>query len=375
MASGHRPRQLDVHLDPGGSGTVDDQSRAVDDSGNLETPSAGISVTVGSGSGQAVLVGDATIRANVDSNPAGTAEAFQYTATASGTATKLYLYVDGTNTATQIVVGIYANSASDTPGSLLAQATIAGPTSGWNAVPLPSATIASGTKYWIAVLGPSGAGLIKFRDTAGGGGKAQVSAQTNLTTLPASWSSGTSYTDSPMSSYAVQEGPDTTPPTVTTTFPASGATGIGTGTAVTATFSEAMNATTLNTSTLLLSGPGGSVPATVTYNAQNLTATLVPSSGLASATTYTATVVGGTLGAKDLAGNALAGNFTWSFTTSATGDTTPPTITTRSPAGGATGVSATTNVTATFNEAMNATTISTATFVLRTSGGAQVRRQ
>src|SRR5262249_1401721 len=46
-------------------------------------------------------------------------------------------------------------------------------------------------------------------------------------------------------------------------------------------------------------------------------ATLTPSSQLAASTTYTATIVGGSGGVKDLAGNALASNVVWSFTTGA----------------------------------------------------------
>jgi hypothetical protein len=45
---------------------------------------------------------------------------------------------------------------------------------------------------------------------------------------------------------------------------------------------------------------------------------------LASSTTYTATITGGASGVKDLAGNALASNFSWSFTTTST---TPPSST------------------------------------------------
>ena len=91
-------------------------------------------------------------------------------------------------------------------------------------------------------------------------------------------------------------------------------------------------------------------------------ATLTPSSALASSTTYTATVVGGASGVKDAAGNALATNFTWSFTTI---DTTPPTVSSVSHASGATNVSTSTNVTATFSEAMTACTITTSTVLLR----------
>ena len=55
-------------------------------------------------------------------------------------------------------------------------------------------------------------------------------------------------------------------------------------------------------------------------NYANGVATLTPTSALAANTTYTATVKGGSTGVKDLAGNALAADFTWSFTTAA-----PPT--------------------------------------------------
>jgi hypothetical protein len=98
--------------------------------------------------------------------------------------------------------------------------------------------------------------------------------------------------------------------------PAGGATGVSTGTSVTAAFSEAMNASTINTSTFVLRNPGGNiVTSTVSYNAGTNVATLTPSAVLAASTTHTATITGGASGVKDLAGNALATNFVWSFTT------------------------------------------------------------
>jgi hypothetical protein len=111
---------------------------------------------------------------------------------------------------------------------------------------------------------------------------------------------------------------DSTPPTVTATTPVNGATGVARGTNVTATFSEAMDATTINTTTFELRNPSNVlVAATVTYNASNRRATLTPNSNLAAGTTYTATVKGGATDprVKDANGNALAANFTWSFTT------------------------------------------------------------
>ena len=100
-----------------------------------------------------------------------------------------------------MVVGLYDNNASNNPGNLLAQATIVNPVKGaWNSVSVSAASITAGAKYWIAVLGPLGSGAVKFRDV-GLGGKAQVSSQSNLTVLPAIWSPGTTYSNSPLSAY------------------------------------------------------------------------------------------------------------------------------------------------------------------------------
>ncbi|WP_026733387.1 N,N-dimethylformamidase beta subunit family domain-containing protein [Fischerella sp. PCC 9605] len=112
---------------------------------------------------------------------------------------------------------------------------------------------------------------------------------------------------------------DTTPPTVTSATPSNGATNVSTGTTVKATFSEAMDAATISTSNFELRDPNNTlVTGTVTYDAASNTATLTPSSTLAISTTYTATIKGGTTGVKDQAGNALAQNYTWSFTTTNT---------------------------------------------------------
>jgi hypothetical protein len=150
----------------------------------------------------AILGGTSTIQSGRDSNTAGQAEAFQFVASASGSATRLFVYLDAANAASQVVVGIYAHNAqTGNPGGLLAQATLTSPTAGsWNSVTIPATNIVSGTKYWIAVLGPAGGGTIQFRDTAAGT-KSQTSSQTTLTSLPATWSPGTNWNNSPMSAY------------------------------------------------------------------------------------------------------------------------------------------------------------------------------
>ena len=122
--------------------------------------------------------------------------------------------------------------------------------------------------------------------------------------------------------------PDTTPPFVTEVTPAAGASSVPSTTTVSATFSEDVNAATVTTSTFELRDPANVlVPATVTYASATHTATLRPTGELASSTTYTAIVRGGSAGVADTAGNPLAASINWSFTTSgplplSVGDTT-----------------------------------------------------
>jgi Bacterial Ig-like domain len=158
--------------------------------------------------------------------------------------------------------------------------------------------------------------------------------------------------------------PDLIRPSVASTIPTSGATNVDEGTTVRATFSEPVSSPSVNTSTFRLSGGAGAVSGTVTLSGQ--TATFTPSSPLAYSTTYTARV---TTGVEDLAGNNLASDYVWTFTTRPAPDTTPPTVTTLTPASGATGVDPVVNVTATFSEAVAAASVNGTTFVLSGPGG------
>ena len=127
-------------------------------------------------------------------------------------------------------------------------------------------------------------------------------------------------------------GGDTTPPTITTRTPAAGATGVASAISPTAAFSEAMNPSTLTTSTFTLVQQGQTTPLAATVSYASQVATLDPTANLAANTTYTATVKGGSSGAKDVAGNPLAGDVTWTFTTAAGGNQPPtPVITSPSP--------------------------------------------
>ena len=85
------------------------------------------------------------------------------------------------------------------------------------------------------------------------------------------------------------------------------------------TFSEAINPSTINSTTLELrnASTNALVAATVSYDAATRRAILNPSGNLAARTRFTATVRGGATDprVKDLAGNPLAASLTWSFTT------------------------------------------------------------
>ena len=82
------------------------------------------------------------------------------------------------------------------------------------------------------------------------------------------------------------EAPDTTPPIVTTVNPLDLATNVPVNTSVSATFSEAMDALTMNTANFQVAGVTG----LVSFDAPSKTITFKPSNPLAENTTYTATI-------------------------------------------------------------------------------------
>jgi hypothetical protein len=160
--------------------------------------------------------------------------------------------------------------------------------SGVNAVFIPSNDLAPSTEYTVTVTGaPNG-----VRDLAG-----------NL--MVADF----------VISWTTTQAADTTPPTVTHLSPDDLATDVPLDSAVNATFSEAMDPLTISTASFTLEDSmGKGVTGSVNYNTVSKIATFTPSNDLAINTTYTATI---TIGAKDLAGNALAVDEIWNFSTSA----------------------------------------------------------
>ncbi len=101
---------------------------------------------------------------------------------------------------------------------------------------------------------------------------------------------------------------DFTAPTVSSTSPAADATGVAVDTTVSVTFSEAMDSSTITTSSFTLDSVAGSV----SYDSGTYTATFTPSANLSYSTTYTATL---STTITDAAGNPLASAYSWGFTT------------------------------------------------------------
>ena len=143
---------------------------------------------------------------------------------------------------------------------------------------------------------------------------------------------------------------DTTPPSVSATIPTNGATKVVPNAALSATFREAVDQSTITF--MLLSAGGVAVPTTMSY--AGTTAIFTPAGDLSYNTKYTATVIAGV---KDLAGNLMTSGYTWTFTTGSAPDTTPPFVTANTPAAGATNVSMNILPSVTFSEAVDQSTI------------------
>jgi hypothetical protein len=169
---------------------------------------------------------------------------------------------------------------------------------------------------------------------------------------------------------------DDTPPEVSSTYPANGAVNVALNKAVTATFTEVMDALTISTSSFTLTklADNSLVAGLLTYSDTTATFKFEARSGdLAPDTQYQGKV---TTAVADLAGNHMLDNYTWTFTTGALPDITPPQVSSTIPRDNATLVDLDQAISATFTEPVESTTITTATFTLNkqtTSGPEAVK--
>jgi hypothetical protein len=166
--------------------------------------------------------------------------------------------------------------------------------------------------------------------------------------------------------------PDTTAPTVTSFSPAAGATNVDSfNPIVTVTFSEVMDERTITFSTIEILDPSGDRRGgALTYNPGSSTATLVPIDGLDEGVTYTVRVRGGAVDprVKDVAGNALAADVTWTFTTALP----PLKVFATTPSDTSTGSSTGVAPIAFFNKPLKPETVNDTTVLLTDAAGAPV---
>src|SRR5207342_1809163 len=136
----------------------------------------------------------------------------------------------------------------------------------------------------------------------------------------------------------------TNPPSITSVYPADGATGVSLNSVAYAIFNRAMDKPTAEAAfSLKRTSDGAAVSGSFVWYGNALI--FDPTADLAPGTQYTATI---STAAKDLAGNPLAAAKSWQFTT-----TNPPSITSVYPANGATGVALNSVAYAIFNRAMD----------------------
>jgi hypothetical protein len=146
-------------------------------------------------------------------------------------------------------------------------------------------------------------------------------------------------------------------PTIVSTDPISDETGVVLNKIITATFNMPMDGATINSSSFILQQGNVPVSGTVTY--AGTTASFTPDVALLSGTIYTAKI---TTTVLNTAGDSIASNYIWNFTT---GSITAPLVIATDPLSNANGVALNKVIAATFSMPMDSSTITPITFTLK----------
>ncbi|MDT0188238.1 DUF4082 domain-containing protein [Microbacterium sp. ARD31] len=281
--------------------------RAIDDSANIGTPaSRSFSVSC------PCSIFGSTIPAVPDTDDnVGLELGLRFTPVVDGFATGVRFYKGAGNT------GTHVGSLWSSSGQRLAQVTFANETaSGWQTASFTQAVpIIAGQAYTVSYTAPRGhyaseqwafayrgvdAGAMQV---AGGFGATPAGVYGGVGTMPSSSYQKANYfvdltysatDDSPLIAMSHTPAPDSTAIPVTTT--------------VSARYSKAMAPGTPGLT--LRDSNNQAVPGTTSYDAPNRTITFTPTSQLAAAVRYTATLTG-----TDAQGNPITSGGTWSFTT------------------------------------------------------------
>ena len=298
-----------------GSATV--LVRAEDDSANVSTP-VSIPLTVTAQNCPCSVFPQADTPGTVDSGDGSSVNVgMNFSTTVAGEITGVEFYKSAAN------VGTHVGSLWSSTGTLMGSVTFSNETaSGWQtanfASPIP---VKANTDYVISYLAPSGHYSVDddYFSTAGAG-IAPITAPESTTAAPNGvyvYGSGTAFPTQSGSAANYWVDPvflnhtSSVPPTVTASTPAASATSVPVNSAISATFSEGIDPSTLTFTLTAQNGPVTS--GTVSYNQTGDVATFTPNGELGLDTTYTASVT-----ATDLWGNAIAAPYTWTFTTAST---------------------------------------------------------
>ncbi len=302
-------------------GSASIKVRAVDDSVNLGAVTT-VPITIGPQACPCTIWPASAVPGTVNAGDGGSLElGVKFRTTVAGSITGVRFYKSTANT------GTHLGSLWTASGTRLATGTFTGETaSGWQQLNFSTpVTVKANTTYVASYFAPNGG---YSYDTTFAGSDAGLAPLTGLKTgtdggngvyhygstsaFPSSASSGSNYWVDVVLDTSTAS---TTPPTVSSTSPTSGATGTSITAPVSATFSSAVDTDSV---TFTVKDPdGNTVPGAVTFPASNK-ATFTPSTELELNTGYTASVQ-----ASDVWGNTMAAPVTWSFTTSST----PPAVT------------------------------------------------
>lgn len=306
---------------PPGVGTYTLLSRAVDDSGNIETNPASITVDIGELTCPCSIWNLTSSVGAQEDDGAAVELGVKFQASEPGYITAIRFYKHVQNT------GTHTGRLWDAAGNLLATVTFTGETaSGWQEASFnPPVQIDANTTYIASYHTPTGyyaasGGYFTTQGFDGGILRALQDGEDGANGVY-KYGGGGVFPDESFNAanywvdvvFNQSVGPDTTPPIIVETNPANGASNVGIGSSVSATFNEPVLDSTINDASFILRDSTDTpVPASVSYDDASRTATLTPLLPLSFSSNYTALV---TTGVQDTAGNAMVNGVTWTFTT------------------------------------------------------------
>ncbi len=313
---------------PSSAGTLSVRIRGFDDSGNSPAPGAetilNLNVTDGAITGPYSLFpatnpGGSTSRDQIN----GAILGMKFRSSVNGYITGVRFYKASND------VGSHQGLLFTAGGTLLAQAAFTAETaSGWQEVTFSTpVAITANTSYVVAYLSSKGyysyvegyfltshynGPITAMAD--GTDGKNGLIFYENVPVLPTNSYNSSSYLVDLVFNATVPA--DVTPPTVVSNTPVTNAVEAPLGSNIIITFNEELLPASVNSLSAEFKNGGVSVPAVVSYRAGQRKLVITPSAALSNSTTYTVIIHGGTATdvIKDQAGNALAADYSFSFT-------------------------------------------------------------